>query len=162
MKSINDKKGFTLVEAIIVFTLVAILSFGMANFIVTLMRGWVLISSRDAAAGKARAAMNRMLTEIRRTKKPQNITTYTTAELQFLDLSSQTIDYKQTGTNLMRNSDILATNLVTPEGLRFTYLGSTGEVTAVKNNIRTIRIWLSLYGGTERITLESAARIRNL
>ena len=145
-----------------VFTLIAILSFGMGNFIITMMRSWVLISSRDSAANRGRVAMNRMLSELRRLKKPNNIITYTTSEVRFLDISSQDIDFKQTGSNLYRNSDILATNLITPEGLRFTYLGSTGEVVSAKQNICSIRVWLYLSGGTERITFESSARVRNL
>jgi type II secretory pathway pseudopilin PulG len=161
MKS-NNRKGFTLVETIMVFTLITILSFGMGNFIITLMRSWALISSRDSATSRGRVAMNRMLSELRRLKKPNNIITYTTAEVRFLDVDSSDIDFKQTGTDLYRNTAILATNLITGEGLRFTYLGATGEVVAAKQDIRSIRVRLYLASGTERITLESAARVRNL
>lgn len=161
MKSIK-RQGFTLIEAVMIITLLAVITFGMANFIVTLMRGWVLISSRDVAAGRGRAALNRMISELRRLKKPNNIITFTASEVRFLDVASQDIDFKQTGSNLYRNSDILATNLTSPEGVRFTYLGSTGEVVAAKQDIRSIRVWLSLAAGAQGITLESSARVRNL
>ncbi len=159
--------AFTLIESIIVFTLVAIMLVGMTAIITTLMRSYILISGRDAAAGKARSAMNRMLSEIRLARKPQNITTYTTPEIQFLYFNNQTqsveaVDFKQTGSTLYRNSATLETGLMTPTGLRFTYLGATGEVTTVKNDIRAVRIWLYMSAGTEQITLESAARIRTL
>ncbi len=162
MKRTDGPKGFSLIEAVVVLTIVAIVSFGLANFIVTLMSSYILISDRDAAAGKARSALNRMLAEIRRANTTQNITTFTTAELQFVDIDGQTIDFRQAGPVLYRNTATLETNLITPAGLCFTYLGPTGEVTAVKNNIRTVRVWLFLSGGTQRITLESSARIRNL
>ncbi|MDD4178472.1 MAG: hypothetical protein PHH14_00260, partial [Candidatus Margulisbacteria bacterium] len=64
--------------------------------------------------------------------------------------------------NLFRNSDLLTTGLASPEGLRFTYLDTTGEATATKQNMRSIRVLLTLTSGTQRTTLESSARIRNL
>ncbi len=156
------KRGFTMIEAVVVLVLVAVVMLGLAGVITTVMRSYVLIAGRDAAMGKARSAMNRMLTEIRLTRKPQNITTYATSEIEFINLNNQTINFKQSGSDLLRNSATLETGLMTPIGLRFTYLGTTGEVTAVKNDIRAVRIWLYISGGTERITLESSARIRTL
>jgi Tfp pilus assembly protein FimT len=158
----NQRPGFTLIEAVMIMTLLAIITFGMANFIVTMMRGWVLISGRDSALGRGRSALNRMTTEIRRLKKPNNILIYTSSDFKFLDTTSATVEFQQSGANLLRNGDTLVTTLVTPEGLRFTYLGSTGEVVTAKQNIRSIRVWLSLFGGREMVTLESSARVRNL
>lgn len=162
MKFNKQKRGVTLIESIMVIGLLTIIAFGIGSFIVTSMRAWLMVSGREAVLTKARVAMDRMVAELRRIRKPQNILVYTTSEVQFLDLSLNDIDFKQNGTNLLRNSDILATGLATPEGLRFTYLDATGEVTSVKQNIRSIRVWLYLSSQDQSITLESSARIRNL
>jgi prepilin-type N-terminal cleavage/methylation domain-containing protein len=158
----NNSGGFTLIETAIVISLLAVISFGIASFIMTSIQAWLLISQRDAVVGRSRTAMNRMVYELRRIKKPQNILTSEAAEVGFLDLDSQIVDFKQSGATLLRNADILATGLASPEGLRFTYLDATGEVTAVKQDMRSIRILLVLTSGTQLTTLESAARIRNL
>jgi len=151
-----------LIEAVMIFTLLGLLAFGMSAFIVEAMQGWVTVSGREAAVGNARRAMDRITRELRRIKKPEDIQTMEPSRVQFLDLDSATITFEASGTNLLRNSDTLVTGLISPEGLRFTYLGSTGEVEAVKENVRSIRVWLSLGSGPRVATLESAARIRNL
>jgi prepilin-type N-terminal cleavage/methylation domain-containing protein len=158
----QGKAGFTLIEAVMVLALLAILTFSMANFIVTMMSGWVVISGRDTALGRGRSAMNRILTEIRRVRNPASIVTFTSSDLAFQNTAPATVEFQQSGTNLLYNGTTLVTNLVTPEGLRFTYLGSTNEVTAVKQNIRSIRVWLFFSGSSQQITLESSARLRNL
>ena len=159
---LSKKSGYTLIEMVMILTLIAILSFGMAVFIVNSMQAWILISGWESAVTTARKAMDRMVAELRRIKKPENILVYTTAEVQFLDIDANTVDFKQSGTNLLRNTAVLATGLASPEGLRFTYLNATGEVTGIKQDMRSIRVWLSLSSGAQRTTLESSARIRNL
>jgi len=158
-----NKPGFTLVESIIATVLLAILLVGLSTFLITTFRAWVIISGRDSAVTRARGAMNRVTAEIQRIKQPNNISTpLSSSTLTFQDISNVTVTFSQESTNLRRNSDILATGLATPEGLRFTYLGSAGDVVTVKQAIRSIRVWLSLSSGSQQTTLESSARIRNL
>lgn len=161
MKSVT-KKGFTLIETIVTTTLLAIIALGIGSFIITSLQAWVFMSGRESAVGRTRSAMNRMTAELRRIKKPQNILVSENSECQFIDLDVNIVDFKQSGTNLLRDNDILATGLASPEGLRFTYLDSTGEATSTDLNVRSIRVWLSLTSGTQTTTLESSARIRNL
>ncbi len=156
------RKGATLAELVIVFTVLSIVAFGFASYIFNSMQAWVLIASSDAAISNARLSMTRITAELRRIRKPENILVHATSECQFIDIDSQTVDFKQSGTDLLRNADILAANLVTPEGLRFTYLNASGEVTSVKQDMRTIRVWLHLTAGPQRTVLETSARIRSI
>jgi hypothetical protein len=144
-----------------VVALIAIIAFGIGVFIVNAMQAWVLITGRQSALMSAQNAMNRMVSELRRVRKAQNILVWTASEVQFIDISVDNIDFKQDGANLLRNDAVLATGLPTGEGLRFTYLGSTGEVVSQKQDIRSIRVWLQLRASGQRTTLESSARIRN-
>lgn len=156
------RQGFTLIEAVIVLAIVAVLSFGLGNFIFESVQAWLSVSGRNSAADKARVAMTRMTAEIRRVKKPQNIQTFISSEFQFIDVDNQNIDFKQTGTDLLRNSDILSSGLLSAGGLQFTYLDENGSITSVKKDIRSVRILLSLISGNQITTLESSSRIRNL
>ncbi|MDD4179902.1 MAG: type II secretion system protein, partial [Candidatus Margulisbacteria bacterium] len=72
---VNNSKGFTMIETIIVISLLAVISFGIAGFIMTAMQAWLLISQRDSAVNNSRVAMSRMMYDLRRIKKPQNIIT---------------------------------------------------------------------------------------
>ena len=101
-----------------------------------------------------------MVTEIKGINKPQNIITAIATYCAFNDINSQTVSYTASGNQLLRNGSPLITNL---SGINFTYLDSSGNSTAVINNIRSIRVRLTMQpGGTSPITLESSARIRNL
>ncbi|MCU0641132.1 MAG: hypothetical protein MUC35_03465 [Candidatus Margulisbacteria bacterium] len=163
MKPTDHKRpGFTLIEAVMIIVLLAIISFGIGNFIVTMLNGWVVISGRESALSRGRSALSRMLVELRGLKKPNNISIYTSSDLEFQAVTTAVIRFRQSGTDLLRNSDILVTTLATPEGLRFTYLGATGEVVTAKQDIRAIRVWLLITGGSGLVTLESSARVRNL
>ena len=162
MKPNRDKRGFPLVETILVITILAILAFGLGNFIVTSIDAWLFVAGRDSATGAARAAMDRMVAELIRIKKPQNILTSTASVCAFLDIETNVVTFEQSSSNLLRNGAVLAANLLTPTGLTFTYLDATGEATAVKQDMRSIRVWLAILAGSQLTTIESAARIRNL
>jgi prepilin-type N-terminal cleavage/methylation domain-containing protein len=158
---VRIKQGFTLIEAVMVMALLAVLSFGIGNFIVSTMNLWVYVAGRQDTVKAAQNAMNRMVAEI---KDIKTLSTKASAEINFTDIDSNQIDFKQTGTTLYRvsgsNNDILATGLGSPEGLRFTYLDTNEAVTAVAANVRSVRITLTMTAGSQRATLESGARIR--
>jgi len=159
--NLKAKKGFTLIEAVIVMTLVSVLALGIGSFILTAMQAWSLVSQRSSQVNVGRVAMNRMTAEIRRIKALTLLTTYTVTRCAFTDMNNNPIDYQQSGTSLMRNSDILASGLASPGGLQFTYLNNMGLTASGTPEMYSIRIKISLVSGTQRMTLESSARIRN-
>jgi len=158
----KNKRGFTLIEAVMVISIAGLIAFLVGNFVITSIQAWLLVSVRSSAANSARVAMNRMTAEIKSVNRPQSLFIIQPSECQFLDINNDTIDFRQSGSDLMRDNDILATGLTSPEGIRFIYLDVDGLPTDSILDIRSIRIWLSLSLGDQRITLESAARIRNL
>ena len=154
----SSKRAFTLIEAAVVFSLIAILVFGAGSFLLTSMQAWLLVSGRNAAVNTSRVAMSRVTAELRRIRTPQNIILAGSNEVSFIDIDVNAIDFRQSGASLLRNNDILASGLNTPIGFRLTYLDASGASTVITQDIRSIRVWLSLAG----TTLESSARIRNL
>lgn len=156
------KKGFTLIEIIMVVVILAVVSFIFGAFITTAIDSWVFVKTREDALSSARKSIIRMTREMRRIKKPVHIITATTTECQFVDIGEGIVDFKQNGTNLLRNDVVLATGVVDPGGLVFTYLDEDGNPTSVKQDIRSIRIKLNIQREEQDIKLESAVRIRNL
>lgn len=155
-------KGHTLIEFVIVMVLLSVFSLFFAAFITQAADSWVFVRSREDAWSQARYSMNRIISELRRVNNPIQITVMQSAECLFVDISGQTVDFKQTGDELYRNSDILATGAQSPGGLVFTYLDSSGSPTAESLNIRSVRIKISIAKNLQSVTLESSARIRNL
>ena len=144
-------------------TLLAILSFTLGNFIVAGMNLWVYLSTRQDTTKSAQLAMNRLVSEIKDTAAG-GLTTSNTQEITYTDIDGNTVDYKQTGTNLIRtfngSANTLATGLGSPEGLKFQYLDINRTVTAVKANVTSVRITLTTMAGVQPATLESGARFR--
>jgi type II secretory pathway pseudopilin PulG len=162
MKSRKPKSGFTLIELTIIIAVLAIISFIVASIVTKAADAWVFVKARETALSQGRMAVERMVRELRAINKPVNIITATTTECEFINTTSATVNFRQSGSDLMRNSDILTSGLVIPEGLRFTYYDANLNTTSTKQSMRYITIRLQLIRGSQDITLEDSARIRNL
>ena len=154
------KRGFTLIEAIVVIVIIGIISFIFALYIREGFDAWRFLSGQKSIALSTRAAVNRMVRDLKRAKKNVNITTRTSKEVTFLDVYDQTITFSQEGTDLLRNSDILLDNLQDPCGLTLSYLDKDGSPTAVTDEVQVIRVRLIDLKDGNRFVIESAARIR--
>jgi len=158
----NYKKGHTLIELIIIILVLAILSFVFGNFIFKATDAWIFVKTRDSAMGSARYSMNRVLLEIRRIQSPTQLSVLTSTECKFKDIDSNDVDFKQIGADLYRNTDMLASGLLSPGGLRFSYFTDSGTSTTINLNVRVINVKLSFNKFSQVITLESSVRIRNI
>lgn len=164
---LRRRNGYTLIEAAVVFLLVAILSFGIGSFMVSSTRLWLFLNGRQSAVKIAQVSLNRLVTEIRKIKSKNDLLTMGTYEVKFntYDLATSE-DFKQVGSSLVRvsgaNTNTLAQVLTSPEGkgLVFTYLNSLEAVTSDATSVRTVRIWLYLTSNGQSYTLETSARIR--
>jgi len=156
-----NQKAFTLIELIMVITLIGITALMLAPFISTCLDAWLFSESERDVVFSSRLAMNRMVREIRQVFRASSINTFTATEFEFVDVDSNTINFQQSGSSLNRDSNELAQNLQNPDGLTFTYLDSDGNVTATQADIRMVRIKLIIESGDSSITLQSLARFRN-
>lgn len=155
------KTGFTLTELIIVIILVGIIAGVVTPFIANSFSYWVITrAERDAIFG-SRLALNRMVREIRQIKNVSSIGNYTATQFSYTDINNNSMDFRQSGASLYRNTDELSDKLQDPGGLEFTYLDQNGTVTATQGNIRMVRIQLILESGEAKVTIRSLARFRN-
>lgn len=157
-----NRKAFTLIELILVITIVGIIAAVVPTFISASLDSWIFnTTERDLVFG-ARLAINRMVREIRQLKNSDSITTFTDTEVAFLNIDDASINFRQSANSLLRNSFELANKLQDPGGLTFTYLDANGAETGIQDDIRMVRIKLILVSAGNIITIQSLARFRNI
>lgn len=156
----HKRRGFTLIETVMSIVLVAIISVVAAAFIAQAFNSWAFTSQQKSMDSATRNALYRMVREIKTVNKATNILVWTAGTFSFRDPANNTITYSQTGTNLMRGTDVLADNLASPGGLTFSYLNGAGAVPASSDAISVVQVRLLTVKGTNRYSTGSAARIR--
>jgi prepilin-type N-terminal cleavage/methylation domain-containing protein len=161
------KKGFTLVETIIVIVIIVLISaIGVAS-ILTAADALSFLTVRTDMDQAADVAMSRMASEIIRLRDDQSIHADTdSSRFRFYDFDDTEIDYALSGTDLMRNTDILASNV---SSINFKYYDDSGtQLTSptvgigIYTNIRRIVIILTFQRGNYQLTYQSQIRPRNL
>lgn len=156
------KKGFTLVEIILSVSLVGILFI----FASLLLRGgldaYTHVSQRGANLQAARFAMDRMIRELIQVEddNQNNIQTIQSNRIVFVDSLGMMSDFELIGQNLMRNNDILLSNVT---ALTFTGFTSANTITSSGSQVRRVRIQFSTLppGQTAPLTLRTDVFIRN-
>jgi len=152
-----------MVELALVMALISILAGFFAVVINAGIKSYIFQDKQDAMMTDTYSALKRMTREIRATRnnQPSSITVFSSLEYSFVDINGNAIDYKQAGTNLMRNTDVVLTDITTPSGLAFSYLNETGVATSIVTTIRLVNVVLSVNKGVNKVKLQSAGRIRN-
>ena len=154
------KKGVTLVEMVLMVILIGLLFFVFSFYIQESFAAWEFLSGQKSMSLSTRSALNRLSKELKRCQQNTNILTHTSQEVRFLDIDSNQVTFFQSGSDLMRNSDVLLDDLQDPGGLLLTYHDKDGNQTAITNQMRFIRCRLTAVKGENKVVLESASRLR--
>lgn len=152
--------GFTLLEILLVSAMVGILGLTVGPILSNAILSTNLISSRGDALAEARNGMERMVAEIRLIPSTSVLANIAATNLQFQYPAGTAITYMLSGTNLLRNSDILMDNVTS---LTFSYFDATGTVTATASNVRSIGIKFSILSSAANstYTLQTQVFLRN-
>jgi prepilin-type N-terminal cleavage/methylation domain-containing protein len=169
MAKIRSKKGMTLIEIVMAIVIVASVVTGLSFYIKNIVDLYNFVTFRSEIASSGRLALSRMIREIRQCSSPTeaagNISVADAHGFTFIDVTGATIAYSLSGTNLMRNSDVLAANV---SALNFTYydLNSavlTGVPLSVTDCMNVVRVGVQIqvsYGG-QSLTIGSQTFLRN-
>ena len=155
------RKGFTLIETIVVMVIVGIISLIFAAYVREGFEAWVFFSGQKGLAFETRAALYRVVREIKLINHNLGISTHTSQQISFEDIYGNPVTFSQEGTRLRRNNDILLENLENPNGLTFSYFDKNGSSANFRENIYLVRIRLVTVKGQNRFVIESAAALRN-
>lgn len=158
-------KGVTLIELIMVITIVGILTTVSSMYIKETIDLWRFLSFRSEAVAQGRLALLRMAREIRQIQNDASVRIAETSRFQFDDMSAAMITYELSGSNLLRNSDILASGV---SGLTFTYYDTSNQeiaspdVSPNPTNIYRIDISVTIESGGQTKALRTQVYPRNL
>jgi len=153
------QKGASLIELIIVILLVGILAAGSAELLRLGFLSYATGASSIEADTQGRIALERMKRDIRDIPSSSDITSASATALTFIDSNGTSITYQLSGTNLMRNSDILAKDIQT---LSFGYYDSVGALAVTTATIRYITVSLVVNNGATSLTLITGVSLWNL
>jgi prepilin-type N-terminal cleavage/methylation domain-containing protein len=162
------KNGFTLVELVVVISVVGIISTIMGSMLLGTIKAWTFKFNRNDILWDGRLALDRMTREIRTIRNTTSVTTASSTQFRFIDAGNHDITYSMSSTNLNRTeggaANLLAENV---SSLAFTYYDTNGNTIAVPavspaaTNIRRVRINFTLTKNGENVYLRSEASTRN-
>jgi prepilin-type N-terminal cleavage/methylation domain-containing protein len=159
-------KGLTLIEMIMAIAIMGILSGILIFSIKGVMDLWNLWSFRSETTAQGRIAVMRMVREIRQVRNESTIFIADRSRIRFNDTDNQTIDYSLNGTNLTRNSNVLATGVT---NLTFTYYNiSNAKLVSLplnqtdRESIFGIGLGVTMVSGDQNKTLATQVYPRNL
>ena len=133
--------GFTMMEMVVVIVVISILAAASARVI---NQGFsTSSSSKDMTlnTAQARLALQRMTNDFRNIPSTSSIASIANSQIVFVDESGITVTYTLNGTDLTRNSQILANGVA---NFTLTYYDRNGDVTSTINNIRYIGMTLGI------------------
>jgi len=163
------RKGFTLIELIIVITIIGIIA-GVVGFILFgAVDAWTFKFNRADLLADGRLAVNRMVREIREIKDDDSVTTASSSEFRFTNAGNVDITYNLSSTVLNRTADSV-TNVLAEDvsSLTFTYYDSCASgatsitpTVGANTNIRRVLIGLTLTKNGENVYVRSQSVPRN-
>lgn len=156
------KRGFTLVELVLVMGIMGIQAFMLGPPIITAVKQYDLVWSRRQALAEARSAADRMVKEIRLIPSSAAVISIASpTQFQFQYPLGNTITYELDGTSLERNGAMIAPNV---SFLEFKYYDAAGLETVTRALVRTIQIRLTLNARSNHgtVPLTTTVFLRNL
>lgn len=151
------RKGFTLIESIMVVVIIGIIALPVASYLRASFGSWIFINNQKKMASGSRAALNRMVREIRRAER---VNALAGSGISIRDLDNNTIVFTQEGTSLKRNSDILLDDLKSSGGLTISCKDSDGAVTTNPASVWVVTVRITTQKNSNKFVIESAAFLR--
>ncbi|GEM_PF-2180985 len=123
----KNQKGHTLIEMVLAITLMSVLISAVSVAFLPVLNTWSLNTPKNEITDAVSYAVGRMASEIAQVKDKTSVAVATSSRFKFTDISSNSIDYTLSGTNLMRNSDIMGRGI---QSITFTYYDVNGATIA--------------------------------
>ncbi len=153
--------GFTLIELVTVIVLLGILSAAGSSMLTEGLKASVMTSDTNAAAGQSRLALERMARDMRaiRSNAIADLAIATPSQITFTRSDGVVVQYRLSGTTLMRNTQPLADDVAT---LSFVYLQRDGRTaTAVLSQVYYVTMDMLTSYGDGNLPLRTTVHPRN-
>ncbi|MGE5308541.1 MAG: type II secretion system protein J [Deltaproteobacteria bacterium] len=158
-------RGLTLIEFIMVISIMAVLFTLSAGYIREVINLWNYVSFQTEIVSQARLAMMRMAREIRQINNLTSVYYADASRLVFNDTDGNRIEYSRTGKDLRRNTNILAQGV---DSFSFVYYDNASQAVAapqvspLKTDIASVNVTLGLSAGGQKKSFYMRVFPRNL
>ncbi len=151
--------GFTLIELVMVMAIITVISIAVGKIMFQGFKSFNTAQSGSEVDWQGYIAISRMVNDIHDMGDPALITSMTSTALAFTNMSSASISYQLSGTNLLRNSIVLARGVT---ALAFTYLDRNGSVTATAANVRYVTMSVTMTDDNITSSFSTMAGVRGV
>ena len=135
----DNRKGFTLIEALLSIVVISALVAAVAHTMIKGMDSYSIIADRREALQEARLAVNMMSDELQTIANPAtDISAISATSITFTPAAGGSVTYSIVGTELRRDSKTLAQNVTASSG--FIYYTAGGGITSTPSLIYRIHI----------------------
>ncbi|MGB0951610.1 MAG: PulJ/GspJ family protein [Planctomycetota bacterium] len=155
----SGTNGFTLVELVASMTVLAIIALIASNVIMESMRVYSRAIPAMGVSYKSDLALRTLLRDIRDLSDRNAISVFTSTAFTFEDSNGTEIAYVLTGTDLTRNGDLLADDVIS---FSFQYLESDGSVAGDAIDLHLVDIDFTVQSGNQSLRSRSLAFPRSL
>jgi prepilin-type N-terminal cleavage/methylation domain-containing protein len=158
VKNISKKKGFTLIEVVIVIVILSIIAAIGSRVLQAALNSYITNQNVSNANAQARLALERISRDVHNINAAANISTAAASQLSFTDINGNTVTYLLSGTQLTRTGQVLADGV---SGLTFAYLNSSGGTASTIASICYVTTTLTFNTGGVNYTLRNTASAMN-
>jgi prepilin-type N-terminal cleavage/methylation domain-containing protein len=151
--------GFTLIELVMVMVIMGIISVVVGKILFQTYQAFATSQNITNADWQGFVALERMSDEIKAIRSSSDISTIAASNLVFTDINGNSVQFQLSGTNLLRNSQTLASGI---QSLTFGYQSSSGSTTATASLVRYITISLTVTQGTITTTFSTMVGTRGM
>lgn len=152
----------TLLELLVVISLIAILSGFVANILYYEINMYDLVTTRKAVVQDARFAVRLMSRDIRQIMAADSIYNASSDSLSFRDVSDNVISYAYQNSELRRNGDLLISGA---SSFSFAYFDNDGALMSFPitepDQIRSVTFSLTTSENEQSITSQISVMLRN-
>jgi prepilin-type N-terminal cleavage/methylation domain-containing protein len=161
----NGKKstcGFSLVELVIVIAILSIVVAGVSQLLTVGFNSYFMGKNIISADWQGRVAIEKMTRDLHLVRSRNDIVMASSNSFSFISIDGSPISYSQVGSQLIRNTSVLAGGV---QSLSFQYFDSTGSylgASPVVTNIRYIVISLNVTSNNASYVTNTAVYPWNL
>lgn len=143
MKTLQNEKGFTLVELVLYLVISSIIMLTASQSMVSNLEAYSFVSARQSNLADARYALNRIYQEVLLIDTDDIISIGGTS-FQFVDADGTNTSFGLGQVNGVTSLVRGAEALISPVGnLQISYYDQDGNVTALANEVRTIQFTIT-------------------
>ena len=161
----KNNLGFTLIEFVMAIALTSLIFLTLAQMVIITIRSWDIAQASTDLTDKVDTGFSLMEREIKQIKDQTSLITAQSADIKFVDVYNNTVEYMKSGNQCLCNNNVVMDGVT---ALSFTYLDKSGNVIASPivspqaTNVKMVRVNMTVTTSSQTMKLQSLVRLRNM